>query len=197
MTKDKQAKLFTEVLLKYDPKEPQDVADELRSLWLRYTPKSIEVIKAALREQQETIGIPVPILKSIGEEISRKAHNHVDDYLLLVQLLWHEYGREGRVVATIPMGAMELANPGKVVPLLREMCRTCLTWEDVDRLAMDALEPVVRNPKSGWANIIVAAFFFLFNLVGLPTYPPLFDKFLLAVSMGFNGVTIWYAWNWS
>ena len=48
-----------------------------------------------------------------------------------------------------------------------------------------------------WANIIVAAFFLLFNLVGLLTYPPLFDKFLLAVSLGFNGVTIWYAWSWS
>ena len=46
-------------------------------------------------------------------------------------------------------------------------------------------------------NIIVAAFFFLFNLVGLPTYPSLYDKFLLAVSMGFNVVTVWYAWNWS
>ena len=42
-----------------------------------------------------------------------------------------------------------------------------------------------------------AAFFFLFNLVGLPTYPSLYDKFLLAVSLGFNVVTIWYAWNWS
>jgi hypothetical protein len=25
----------------------------------------------------------------------------------------------------------------------------------------------------------------------------LYDKFLLAVSMGFNVVTIWYAWNWN
>jgi hypothetical protein len=47
---------------------------------------------------------------------------------------------------------------------------------------------------SRWANIIVAAFFFLFNLAGLRTYPSLYDKFLLAVSMGFNVVTIWYAW---
>jgi len=31
----------------------------------------------------------------------------------------------------------------------------------------------------------------------LPTYPSLYDKFLLVVSMVFNGVTIWYAWNWS
>jgi hypothetical protein len=43
----------------------------------------------------------------------------------------------------------------------------------------------------------MAAFFFLFNLIGLPTYPSLYDKFLLAVSIGFNGVTIWYAWSWS
>ena len=49
---------------------------------------------------------------------------------------------------------------------------------------------------SRWANIIVAAFFFLFNLVGLPTYASLYDKFLLAVNMGFNVVTIGYAWNW-
>ncbi len=56
---------------------------------------------------------------------------------------------------------------------------------------------VLPRPVSRWVNIIVAGFFFLFTLVGLPTYPPLFDKFLLAVSMIFNGVTIWYAWNWS
>jgi hypothetical protein len=35
------------------------------------------------------------------------------------------------------------------------------------------------------------------NLFGLRAYPSLYDKFLLAVSMGFNGITIWYAWNWS
>ncbi|NQU29569.1 MAG: hypothetical protein HQ525_02775 [Anaerolineae bacterium] len=47
-----------------------------------------------------------------------------------------------------------------------------------------------------WANIIVAGFWLLFNLVGLPTYPGHYDKFLLVVSMVFNGITIWYAWNW-
>ena len=56
---------------------------------------------------------------------------------------------------------------------------------------------VLPQPVSRWVNIIVAVFFFLFNLVGLPTYLSLWDKFLIAVSMGFNVVTIWYAWNWS
>jgi 3-methyladenine DNA glycosylase AlkD len=150
MIKGKHAKQLAELLLKYDPKKPKIAADKLRNLWLQYEPKSIEVIKASLREQQETIGIPVPILKSIGEEISKVARNHVDDYLPLIQLLWNEYGREGRVVATIPMGAMELTRPEKVVPLLKEMCRTCFTWEDVDRLAMDALEPIVRKKPEEW-----------------------------------------------
>ena len=64
-------------------------------------------------------------------------------------------------------------------------------------ILMVFLTLVMPQPVSRWVNIIVAAFFFLFNLVGLPTYASLYDKFLLAVSMGFNVVTILYAWNWS
>lgn len=54
-----------------------------------------------------------------------------------------------------------------------------------------------NQPVNRWANIIVAVFFFLFNLVGLPTYPSLFDKFLIAVSLAFNVLTVWIAWQWS
>ena len=64
-------------------------------------------------------------------------------------------------------------------------------------ILMVFLTLVLPQSVSRWANIIVAALFFLFNLVGLPTYPSLYDKFLLAVSLVFNGVTIWYAWKWS
>ena len=64
-------------------------------------------------------------------------------------------------------------------------------------ILMVFLNLVLPQPVSRWVNIILAAFFFLFNLVGLPTYPSLYDKFMLAASMGFNVVTIWYAWNWS
>lgn len=52
-------------------------------------------------------------------------------------------------------------------------------------------------PINRWVNIIVAVGFFLLNLVGLPTYPSAYDKFLLVVSMVFNVVTVWYAWNWA
>jgi 3-methyladenine DNA glycosylase AlkD len=127
-------------------------ADDLRALWLQYEPKSIEGIKVELRKQQETIGIPIPVLKSIGRSIGKVARKQVEDFLPLVQLLWHEYGREGRVVSLIPLGAMELVNPERIVPVLRELCRTCLTWEDADRLAMDALEPIVRKNPESWLS---------------------------------------------
>jgi hypothetical protein len=47
-----------------------------------------------------------------------------------------------------------------------------------------------------WANIIVAIFFFVFNLIGLPTYPSAYDKFLIIVGLVFNVLTVWYAWKW-
>jgi hypothetical protein len=48
-----------------------------------------------------------------------------------------------------------------------------------------------------WANIVVAIFFFGFNLLGLPTYPSAYDKFLIVVGLVFNVLTILYAWNWA
>jgi len=63
-------------------------------------------------------------------------------------------------------------------------------------ILMVVLTLVLPQNINRWANIIVAVFWFLINLVGLPTYPGHYDKFLLAVSMAFNGVTVWYAWRW-
>ena len=37
-----------------------------------------------------------------------------------------------------------------------------------------------------WTNIIVAIVFFVFNLIGLPTYPSAYDKFLIIVGLVFN-----------
>ncbi len=52
------------------------------------------------------------------------------------------------------------------------------------------------QPINRWVNILVAVFFFLFNLLGLPTYPSAYDKFLIVVGLGFNLLTLWSAWNW-
>jgi hypothetical protein len=63
-------------------------------------------------------------------------------------------------------------------------------------ILMVFLSLVLKRPVNRWANIVVAVAFFLLNLVGLPTYPSLYDKFLLAVSLVFNGLTVWHAWKW-
>jgi 3-methyladenine DNA glycosylase AlkD len=115
----------------------------------------MEVIKAEQRKEQETAGTPVPVLRAIGKELARDARRRPADYLPLARLLWDEFGREGRVVGLIPMGAIELADPEGTLPLLMEMCRTCVTWEDADRLAMNALEPIVRKDPETWLRALV------------------------------------------
>lgn len=63
-------------------------------------------------------------------------------------------------------------------------------------ILMVVLSLVLPQNINRWVNIIVAVFWILFNLVGLPGYPGYYDKFLLVVSMVFNVVTIIYAWRW-
>jgi hypothetical protein len=61
---------------------------------------------------------------------------------------------------------------------------------------MAFLSLVLPDSINRTANIAAAVFFFLFNLAGLPTYKSAYDKFLIAVGLIFNLITIWYAWNW-
>jgi hypothetical protein len=71
-------------------------------------------------------------------------------------------------------------------------------------LAMLLVIPVVMvflsltlpHKANRWANIIVAIFFFIFNLIGLPTYPSAYDKFLIIVGLVFNVLTVWHVWKW-
>ena len=63
-------------------------------------------------------------------------------------------------------------------------------------IVMVVLSLTVPYPAIRWITIVTAVGLFLFNLVGLPTYPGLYDKFLIAVGLVFNLVTVWYAWRW-
>jgi hypothetical protein len=63
-------------------------------------------------------------------------------------------------------------------------------------ILMVVLSLLLPHNVNRWVNIIVAAFWFIFNLAGLRGYEGHYDKFLLAVSMIFNLVTIWIAWKW-
>lgn len=63
-------------------------------------------------------------------------------------------------------------------------------------IVMILLTLLLPQPVNRWVNIIVAVFFFLFNLVGLPSYPSAYDKFLIVVGLVFNMITVWVAWKW-
>ena len=64
-------------------------------------------------------------------------------------------------------------------------------------ILMVFLSLTLKHKANRWANIGVAIFFFLFNAVGLPTYPSVYDQFLIVVGLVFNGLIVWYAWKWS
>jgi hypothetical protein len=63
-------------------------------------------------------------------------------------------------------------------------------------IVMVVLSMILNNPVNRWANIIVAILFFVINLVGIPRFHGTYDKFLIIVSLGFNVLTVWYAWKW-
>jgi 3-methyladenine DNA glycosylase AlkD len=143
------------ILESYNPAEPGLSARALRNYWLEFEPnRGIELIKAEQRAAHEAIGIPIRNLKSIGDEAARTAQENVSGYIPLVQTLWEEFGREGRVIALIIAGAMELVEPQTIIPLLKGLCKSCYSWEDADRLAMDALEPIVRKKPDLWLGEI-------------------------------------------
>ena len=62
-------------------------------------------------------------------------------------------------------------------------------------IVMVVLTLTLKYPAIRLVNIIVAIFFVVFNLVGLP-YPGAYDNILIIVSFVFNALTIWYAWKW-
>jgi hypothetical protein len=63
-------------------------------------------------------------------------------------------------------------------------------------IVMVVLTLTLPYPAIRWLSIAAAAVLFVFNLVGLPTYPSAYDKFLIIVGLAFNVLTVWYAWKW-
>ena len=63
-------------------------------------------------------------------------------------------------------------------------------------VVMVVMTLILSYSVTRWTNIIAAAFFFVFNLASIHTYPSAYDKFLNVIGLGFNALTLWYAWNW-
>jgi len=144
----------TEILADYCPPNADATANALKALWLVYEPVSMAGIAAEDRAAQETAGTPVPVLNAIGKVLSRASRRDVEAHLPLARLLWEAYGREGRAVAVLALGEMERTDPSRLMPLIRTLCRGCVTWEDADRLAMYALEPAVRDDPATWLGAL-------------------------------------------
>ena len=84
------------------------------------------------------------------------------------------------------MGAIELTQPmwfGVAVLMVIPIIMVVLTL-------------FLHQPANRLVNLIVAILFFAFNLIGLPTYPSAYDKFLIVVGLGFNVLIVWIAWPW-
>jgi hypothetical protein len=62
-------------------------------------------------------------------------------------------------------------------------------------IVMVVLTLTLPYPAIRWVNIVVVIIVVVFNLVGLP-YKGAYDNFLIAVSIVFNALIVWYAWKW-
>jgi len=63
-------------------------------------------------------------------------------------------------------------------------------------ILMVLLAIFLPHQPNRWVNIVVALIFFLFNAVGIPGYPGIYDKVLLSVSLVMNLMVVWLAWRW-
>lgn len=63
-------------------------------------------------------------------------------------------------------------------------------------IVMVVLSLTLSHPTIRWMHIVAAGFLFVFNLVGVRTYPGAYDRFLIIVGLVFNALTVWYAWTW-
>ena len=62
-------------------------------------------------------------------------------------------------------------------------------------VVMIILSLTLKYPVNRWANIIVAIIFIGLNLGTMAGFPSWY-KFVLIVGIGFNALTVWYAWKW-
>jgi 3-methyladenine DNA glycosylase AlkD len=144
----------SDIIAAYDPRDPAATAMALEELWLQAPAKEVGGLTSADREALKAVGVAVSVLTDIGKAIGREARKRVDAFLPLARWLWDQHGREGRIVAVHALGPMEVAAPETVMPVVRELARTCLAWEDCDQLAMRALEPIVRKAPEEWLPAI-------------------------------------------
>ncbi len=63
-------------------------------------------------------------------------------------------------------------------------------------IAMAVVSVTFAGPVVRWVHIAAAVGLFGFNLIGLPTYPSFYDRFLIVVGLVINALTVLTAWSW-
>lgn len=63
-------------------------------------------------------------------------------------------------------------------------------------IVMVVLSLTLPYPAIRWVSIVVSVLTLIFNLFGLP-YFGWYDNFLIVASFVFNGLVVWYAWQWN
>ena len=63
-------------------------------------------------------------------------------------------------------------------------------------IVMVLLSVTLTGQALRWASVIAAVGLFAFNVIGLPGYPGLYDKFLILVGLVFYAITARSAWRW-
>lgn len=63
-------------------------------------------------------------------------------------------------------------------------------------VTMIVLSLILPHSVNRWVNIGAGVFFLGYSLLGIGKYPGAYDRFLLAVSLAANALSVWYAWEW-
>jgi len=90
------------------------------------------------------------------------------------------------------------ATPGQFGSLKQEMVPAALMFVAVLMLipiVMVVVSVTLSGQTLRWVSVIAAVGLFAFNVIGLPTYSGLYDKFLIVVGLGWNAATAWFAWT--
>ena len=90
------------------------------------------------------------------------------------------------------------ATPGQFGSHKQEMVPAALMFVAVLMLVpivMVVASVTLTGQTLRWISVIAAVGLFLFNVLGLPTYSGLYDKFLIVVGLGWNAATAWFAWT--
>ena len=124
----------------------------------------------------------------------------MDDVRIKLSALWvcrMLVGLQGDVLRFLQPGIMEQLATGEVegMRMTHELLLVAAIAMVIP-IVMVFLSLALPYKANRWANIILAVFFLLLDLVGLPTYTSAYATLLIIVGLVFNALTVWYAWKW-